>query len=168
MNILLTGAHGTGKTSTARAVNAKRPDLQLLPSASRQSPHKPGTVENQKHIMSEVWRRVNSPGPAIHERTPLDVYAYTALLDVGCEVAQQRAMVDEFYRVMRDAGCPLFYFPICFDLEIDGVRPGKWEQIAVDRTIAASLKASGIEYHTVPDASVDIRAAFILERVSHE
>lgn len=165
MNVYLTGSHGTGKTTVANAI-ADKTEFGTVPSVARNSPHKPGTAENQRFIMDRVVHRLRTHEGTIHERTPLDVMAYTVLMDHTSEYNHQKMNVDAFLRTLEHMDRPIFYFPILFPLASDGVRPGKWEQVVVDTFIRTNLERSGVTYYTMPDGTPDVRADFILERVS--
>lgn len=166
MNIYMTGAHGTGKTSVAEEI-ARTTEFSNLKSVSRWSPHVSGTPENQRFIMEKVQKRCNMTNHCVHERTPLDVFAYTSLMGIESEYTPQKMKVERFLDHLKHTGNKIFYFPVLFDLESDGVRPGKWEQSVVDKTIKTQLDNSGVNYATVPMGSVEERAQFILKEIGY-
>ena len=164
MNIYFTGAHGCGKTTVAKIIK-ERTEFSTLPSVARHSPYKPGTIENQKYVMDKVFCRATKYDGVILERTPLDVYSYTKMLDMEEEYGRQEMKVEAFFRGIEYSGQPVFYFPICFELQNDGVRPGKWEQIEIDSYIRGYLKKNDINHYVIPDTTPEKRVEFILERV---
>ena len=165
MNIYLTGAHGTGKSTVAQIIK-ERAGFCTVPSVSRNSPYEMGTEEHQKYVMDKVFYHYSKYDGLILERTPLDVYSYTHLMQIESEYNRQKMKVEAFFRGIKQSEEPIFYFPIYFDLENDGVRPGQVEQVQVDRFIYNYLQDNNIEYHTIPYASPEERADFILERVA--
>ena len=165
MNIYLTGAHGCGKTTTSKKI-AEKSKFQTLPSVARTSPYEVETAENQRFIMNKVYARCLNYDNYIHERTPVDVISYTKLMKLESEYNHQKMKVEAFFRGITHTGSPIFYFPIYFDLEHDGIRPGLDEQVEVDKFIHDYLETNGIPYYTIPDTTPEERADFILERVA--
>lgn len=166
MNIYFTGSHGTGKTTTAELLS-KRTGFGTLPSVSRNSPYRPGTVEHQGYVMDKVSQRTMRHDRTIQDRTPLDVFAYTQMMQLEGEYEYQMMKVNRFLRAITHSNEPLFYFPITFPLRSDGVRPGKWEQIEVDSLIKPLLSRFEVNLHTVPAGTPEERVEFILERMDH-
>jgi len=123
-----------------------------------------GSEEHQKYVMDRVFAHYSKHDSIILERTPLDVYSYTKLMEVEAEYARQQMKVEAFFRGLLNLGRPIFYFPIYFDLENDGVRPGQEDQVQIDRFIHSYLDDNGVNYYTVPFDTPEARADFILER----
>lgn len=163
MNIYFTGSHGTGKTTTAKIV-AKKTRMCVPQSVSRNSPYKQGTLEHQGYVMDKVSNRMMKHEGSVHDRTPLDVFAYTILMEHNSEYNHQLMKVQRFLRVMENTLEPLFYFPITFPLVSDGVRPGHDDQAKVDSIIKPMLKWFDINVYTVPEGTPEERAEFIVER----
>lgn len=163
MNIYLTGAHGTGKSSVAKIIKS-RADFCTVPSASRNSPYEMGTEEHQRYVMDKVFTQHSKHDALVLERTPLDVYSYTRLMKIEAEYNRQQMKVEAFFRALKHTNQPVFYFPISFELENDGIRPGEVEQIQVDKFIYDYLENNNIHYHAIPNATPSERADFILER----
>lgn len=166
MNIFLTGSHGSGKTSVAEII-AEKTELGVLPSASRISPYKHGTEEHQRYVMDKVYKRCMTYENVIHERTPLDVISYTNLFEASKEYNPQKMKVERFFAHITQTHQKIFYFPILFDLKSDGVRPGKWEQIKVDKYIFNQLVSCGVNFIEVPMGTPEERAEFILKEVGN-
>lgn len=165
MNIYFTGSHGTGKTTTAKLV-AKKAKMCAPPSVARSSPYKQGSLEHQGYVMDKVYQRAVDHKGSIHDRTPLDVYAYTLLMEHEEEYGHQLMKVERFLSILEQTGEPLFYFPIAFPLVSDGVRPGKFEQIQIDTLIKPMIKDTGANIYTMPEGTPEERANFVLERIA--
>lgn len=167
MNIYFTGAHGCGKTTTARLLSSKL-NYSIVPSVSRHSPYTPNTIEHQGYVMEKVVYRTMMHTYTVQDRTPVDVFAYTKLMGIKKLYQHQQMCVDRFLRTIDHAGDPIFYFPIHFELEDDGVRPDKKAQEHVDQIIISELDRSGVKYHVVPNALPEDRVDFILERIRED
>lgn len=168
MNIYMSGAHGTGKSTTARFI-AEKTGLSLAPSASRMSPYKHGSIEHQDYVMDQVYKRCATWDGVIHERTPFDVYAYTKDYadSSGDALVRHEMKVNAFARNISERGDVLFYFPIAFPLVDDGVRPDDRMQEKVDKTISQMIVTCGVKYIEIPNGSPEERADFILEELNH-
>ena len=165
MNIYLTGAHSTGKSTVAQIIK-ERTGFCTVPSVSRNSPYEMGTEEHQRYVMDKVFYQYSKYDGLILERSPLDVYAYTKLMQIESEYGRQKMKVEAFFRGIGHSDSPIFYFPIYFDLEHDGIRPGQEEQVEIDKFIVSYLQKNNIDYYTIPDTTPEERADFILERVA--
>ena len=165
MNVYFTGSHGTGKTTTARLLSSKL-GYTIVPSVSRNSPHEPKTLDHQRYVMEKVVYRTMMHTYTVQDRTPVDVFAYTKLMGMKKLYRHQQMCVDRFLRSIGHAKDPLFYFPIHFELENDGVRPDEHAQEYIDKAIVLELERSGVNYHVIPDASPEKRVDFILERIN--
>lgn len=165
MNIYFTGSHGTGKTTTARLLSS-RLGYSIVPSVSRNSPHEPKTIDHQRYVMEKVVYRTMMHTYTVQERTPVDVFAYTKLMGMKKLYRHQQMCVDRFLRNINHAREPIFYFPIHFELENDGVRPDEHAQEYIDKEIILELERARVNYHVIPDASPEKRVDFILERIN--
>lgn len=167
MNIYLTGSHGTGKTTTAKII-AEKTGLSILPSASRMSPFAQGTVEHQKFVMDQVYKRCSTWSDAIHERTPFDVYSYTSVRKMDSIIAAQKMKVESFARIARLHEVPIFYFPVTFPFPgNDPERASRKEQLIVDDAIFNIIRIERVKFVAVPKATPEERADFILKELSH-
>lgn len=169
MNIYMSGAHGTGKSTTARIL-AEKAGLSLIPSASRMSPYQHGSIEHQDYVMDQVFKRCSTWDGVIHERTPFDVYAYTRDYAMGgtlTDLPRHSMKVEAFARIMIQREDILFYFPITFPLVDDGVRPNAYIQKEVDHTMSQMIDRFNVTCVTVPKGSPEERADFILKELSH-
>lgn len=165
MNIYMSGAHGTGKSSTAKII-ADKTSYGLLPSASRESPYEQGTFQHQDFVMDQVWKRCTTFDEVILERTPFDVYSYTTAMNVQALAAKHEMKMDAFARNVKQQGNVLFYFPITFPLYRDGFRPDEIMQALVDSTMVYHIKRTGIPCLTVPNGTPEERADFILKELA--
>lgn len=165
MNIYMTGAHGCGKTTTAIEIKKKNDGFGLIPSASRTSPYEPGTEDHQQYVMKTVYQHCAKYDQTIHERTPLDVFAYTSVGNFNNLREEQAMKLENFLRCMRHSGDTLFYFPILFPLEEDGVRPDGLVQAQIDDFIHDVLERENVLYKTVPMGTPEERADFILKEL---
>lgn len=166
MNIYMSGAHGTGKSTTARLI-AKQTRFGLLPSASRSSPYEHGTFDHQEFVMNQVYKRCAIYDESIQERTPFDVYAYTRVMHLEQLLEKHRMKIDAFARALTNQGDVLFYFPITFPLQADGVRPDETMQREVDSTMRYHIKRTGTPCIVVPSGTPEERADFILKELSN-
>ena len=165
MNIYMTGSHGTGKTTTAEII-ASKTGLGLPPSVSRRSPYTHGTIEHQKYVMDQVWKRCTTYDEVVHERTPFDAFAYTVAMGIEDVIEQQQMKVDTFARQIEQQGEAVFYFPVTFPLVSDGIRPDEEMQQHVDRVIQYHLNRTGIPYKVVACGTPEERADFILKELA--
>lgn len=166
MNIYMSGAHGTGKTTTAKIITEKT-GMTVLPSASRNSPYEQGTYDHQDYVMDQVWKRCLRHDNTIHERTPFDVYAYTNAMHVEALVEKHRMKIDAFARSIKQRGESLFYFPITFELHLDEFRPDEMMQLTVDSIMRHHIERTEIPCIFIPDGTPEERANFILEESSY-
>lgn len=166
MNIYMSGAHGTGKSTTAKIITEKA-RFGLLPSASRRSPYEQGTFDHQDYVMNQVYKRCAMYDETVHERTPFDVYAYTISMHVEALVEKHRMKIDAFARAIRQQGNTLFYFPITFPLKADGIRPDEMVQREVDSIMQYHIERTGIPRIFVPEGTPEERADFILKELPH-
>lgn len=116
--------------------------------------------------MSQVYKRCVIYDEAIQERTPFDVYAYTRAMNLEQLVEKHTMKIDAFARALITQGNPLFYFPITFPLQADGVRPDEMMQREVDSTMQYHIKRTGVHCIFIPEGSPEERADFILKELS--
>lgn len=164
MNVYMSGPHGCGKSTTAKIV-AEKSGLGLLPSASRSSQHKQGTVEHQDYVMDQVYKRCATYDVVVHERTPFDAYAYTEVAGLDQLLEKHQMKMDAFARSMKNQGDILFYFPITFPLYQDGVRPDEKTQAAVDDIMRSHIERTEVPCLMVPGGTPEDRADFILSSI---
>lgn len=171
MRIAFTGSHGTGKSSVARRLidYPKLFHYKLVDGASRSCKDSGYTINQDADRLSQLMiliRQIdlekNAHRNYISARSSLDPLAYAEELTKrkGWDdfyIEQYRMLAYSHFYTTYDA---LFYFPITFKLEYDGVRPMDEEyQYKIDYTIQRGLDKIG--HFVVPAGSVDERAEYI-------
>lgn len=165
MNIYLTGASGTGKSTLANALASKL-DMQVSPSVARQSPYEMGSAENQSYVGSKVWHQIKTSDNSIVTRTPLDVLAFSSLW--GHDTYMDRYRSADFC----SQGNIILFCPLYWQPEDDGFRPTDMAELKrVNNLIRDFLECTGAEYYTVLNEPVDYRVQSViqyLETVSYK
>lgn len=131
MKVAVSGIHGSGKSTIFNTLK-ELPNLQhftFVPGIARVlktmgiSINKEGNNITQAIIMTCFWKRIDTPGNVIYERSVLDGYAYTIYHYRQCEVS---AVVANFARQVfeqtKDKYDMFFFVRPEFDLVSDGVR----------------------------------------------
>lgn len=157
MNIYITGASGTGKTTLANKL-ALEFDMEVSPSVARTSPYEMGTAENQSYVASKVWQQCKTSENSIITRTPMDVLAFSSVW--GHDTYMDR------FRSMSFCGdnniilfCPLYWQP-----KEDGFRPTDMAELKrVNNIIRDFLEDTGTEYYTVKNEPVDYRVQSVIQ-----
>ena len=160
MRVFLTGASGTGKTSVGKIL-ADRLNLDHMPSVSRQSPFKHGSVNAQRWIQQELVEVANDAG--VHDRTLIDVYGYNQAY--GQTLLNGHLL--ESVAAWASTDPIVIYFPILFNAVEDGVRPtDKDFNITVDASIKTALDVflEG-RYVAVGEGTAEERADDIYEYI---
>jgi|SRR6478752_10150367 len=152
MNIYITGASGTGKTTLATELSRKL-DLPVATSVARTSPYKMGTWDNQKYISDAVNNQCHALDEHIVTRTPLDVLAFTTVWRYDTHEDRMRSAEFVTKRPVI-LYCPSYWAP-----EDDGFRPTDIEDhYCVDRVIREFLEYSGADFYTVLNEPVKQRS----------
>jgi hypothetical protein len=157
MNIFMTGASGTGKTSLAVEL-CLRLGLDEAPSVSRTSPYEMGSQDMQDYVMHCVDYQCRTASQAVISRTPIDVYAYSRLW--GLERKKPAAVAKRFL----DSDAIILYLPKYWEPEDDGFRPLEGQD-EVDQIIAEALIDSGNwdRIYTVENEDVTDRADNVIQ-----
>lgn len=155
--IILTGAHGTGKTTVLNMFKNKT-DYPLITEVVRKlnkedniQINELGDNETQYTIFDKYKELLQ--GDYISDRGLTDVCAYTMYLATQGKVFMTLA-IKQFSEVCaftkENPDVHYFYFPIEFDLVDDGVRSVDPQfQQDIDNILKQILKEAGIQYVTV-------------------
>lgn len=150
MKIAIAGAHGVGKTTFAKAL-AKRLKLNYIFDVVREEAVKKGFVINES-TPPEVQLWLVCRQWELEKTTPESWIADKSLFDylVYGEIVLKDDNFKKIIRkiVKRNARYdPVFYLPIEFPMELDGVRSEDENfQKEVDRRYRKTLKELGIKY----------------------
>lgn len=158
MNIFMTGASGTGKTSLAKEL-CERLGLREASSVSRTSPYGMRTQIHQDYVMHGVDMQCITARESVVTRTPIDVYAYSWIWDL--EHVVPLAVATRFLLTKPI----LLYLPKYWEPEDDGVRPLDGQD-DVDATIKFTIdhfQPVGFEYFTAKDNCIEDRASDVIE-----
>lgn len=157
MNIYLTGASGTGKSTLAQGLSDVL-GLQVSPSVARLSPHEMGTAENQAYVGGKVWHQCKNAQDSIVTRTPLDVLAFSSIW--GHDTYMDRYRSAEFC----SQGNIILFCPLYWQPEDDGFRPTNMAELKrVNHIIREFLESTGAEYYNVLNEPVDYRVQSVIQ-----
>lgn len=184
----MTGAHGTGKTSMAKAMLSHPAfrEFFLVPSTARQIKAYGYPINREATELSQLLvpvlriideheataqNNMHSLG-MISDRTPLDSLAYTYYQNSN--VWENGSLVENVARRLSDLYMPSYhyvlYFPIYWSSsENDGVRdPDEEYRKAIDQYVLSSLEMLERPYLTVPDVSPEERAEWFVDYLVKE
>lgn len=175
LKIILTGAHGTGKTSVLRYFEELGcPVLSevVRKLAERGTPiNENGTCTTQHLVFNTYKRLLEVPGSIISDRGLTDVLAYTMTAAELHADPELKDLVAHQQRTLRESNAVnnylYIYFPIQFGIENDGVRStDDTYQKAVDRNLKHILDHVVGKYETIPpDLTPEERAKYIIDLV---
>lgn len=154
MNIYMTGASGTGKTSLAKEL-CVRLGMNEAPSVARTSPYKMGSQIFQDYVMHCVDYQCLTAKQSVVTRTPIDVLAYS--------MVHKLAQIAPFNAAERFISTKpiLLYLPKYWEPEDDGFRPTD-NQDNVDEYISTFIQLVGPDdwdgLHVVGEESIEQRA----------
>jgi hypothetical protein len=186
MFIGFTGSHGTGKTTTAEALE-KISGWSFMGSTARTAAATGLPVNKDATELSQLLVTVSRANQVLSydvsrtivtDRTPLDSYAYTTYqaenmwtkddsdLSMFWYLEQSKTLVRHSMQRYEK----VFYFPVLWGPEDDGLRIQDVSyQRSIDERIRLLLQDMDIEYVKMPDGTPEERAFFIkavLERDS--
>lgn len=184
IKIGMTGAHGTGKTSMAEAMQKVAfKNFALVPSTARQIKEYGYPINREATELSQLLvplLRIIDEAEAstnehnrfykqgiISDRTLIDSLAYT--MYQTAHVWEHGEMIEHVtFRLakmhMRTYNV-LLYFPIYWDNVDDGVRdPDEAYRREIDLNVKSVLELLDIEYLTVPDVSPEERSAWLVDQ----
>ena len=155
--IVLTGAHGTGKTTVLNMF--KEGGYPVITEVVRKLAREKGIKINemgddeaQKMIFNTYLKEFEAD-EFVSDRGLTDVMAYTLyLVNKGkCQTGLLESQLNELKNFkVRNSDIAYFYFPIEFELEDDGVRSIDPEfQRDIDKNLKTILKEAGINYFLV-------------------
>lgn len=157
MNIYLTGASGTGKSTLANGL-AIELGMEVAPSVARTSPYEMGSAENQSYVGSKVWHQIKTSDNSIVTRTPLDVLAFSSIW--GHDTYMDRYRSAEFC----SQGNIILFCPLYWQPEDDGFRPTNMAELKrVNNIIHDFLECTAAEYYVVRNEPVDYRIQSVIQ-----
>jgi hypothetical protein len=175
------GSHGTGKTTTAEALS----DITRMPmlGSTARTANAMGLPVNDKASMlsqllvtisraNQVLESRYIAAAAVTDRTPLDSYAYTTYQvdHVWDQADYMQWYLDQSRQLVTYAMKQytyLFYFPILWEPENDGVRLVDVDyQKTIDDRLIVLIRELGLNVTEMPDATPLERAHMIKHMVT--
>lgn len=149
MNIYMTGASGTGKTTTANMLS-EHYNLPVYPSITRNSPWPMGSVDHQVYIRNIMYNLTQTQDNTIFDRCPIDIIGYDVGYKMKREFQRSMSLADAWIREKPI----ILYFPYFWEPEDDGFRPTD-ETLArcVDGVISNYLWSREVEFLYMPNMS---------------
>lgn len=155
--IILTGAHGTGKTTILNHYKNRIPAVtEVVRTLIKQGIkiNEMGDEEGQRIIFDTHIKNLSALTDYISDRGPTDAYAYTWYhyevqhKDLLHELKRESEELLKFFENNSDIiWC---YFPIEFSVVDDGVRSTEEEfRRYVDKSIKSILDDANIKYYTI-------------------
>ena len=166
--IILTGAHGTGKTTLMNELAKDGTRTLSIARDAATAGNYPPTDENreayQKDLFAAGLKALGSKKNYISDRGLTCIAAYT-FFNVFKNTIKKKTADNQYMKMQKfhkdNPDVLVVYVPIEFELEDDGLRSmNKQEQAAIDFMIKNLLDTAGIEYITVT-GTVEERVAQI-------
>ena len=169
MNVYFTGAQGTGKTTLANLLTKQ--GFEKIPSVTRslieqgklsaEETSQGATPKTQKIIFDEYYKIFRERKAIVSDRFLTDVFAYTKFIykrdddeDALAYLHREREKIDQLAYEQRllygDADAVVFYCPIEFEVENDGLRDTDEEyRKNIDEYIKKELVRQCIRFHVL-------------------
>lgn len=164
----ITGSHGTGKTTLANRLSCelglpKIDEIARTVHAMGYGLDDQATLESQQLIWLGQYYEELTLNRYVSDRTLIDPLAYTSLL-FG-DSPGLNAVANITHHVINSHYTALFYIPIEFELEADGIRSENlaWQQ-EVDYKILSLLNDFQIDYFPItgsPEHRIDLALAYL-------
>lgn len=144
MKVAISGSHGVGKTTLMRAWGRRHTDWGTLSEVSRSCPfplNEKATYQTQNYIMHrqiELELDISSPNiKFVSDRSTLDQIAYVRQAhELGNMTNEQAEYLIKHCRAWAGTYDFIFYIPIEFEMENDGVRsPNLDYQRKIDKAV---------------------------------
>ncbi len=183
MRIALVGAHGTGKTTLATVLvselNLRRISVDVTPEIPRiicdraqdQEYFRRGNNQLLKQLLLLVGQpiyeqSVDRSSVCVCDRAILDHWAYTKHLFLEEMESEDITEILEFLVIKHMSSYDqLFYVPIEFIVQDDGIREGDANfQSAIDDEIRSLLETHALDHRTV-SGSIDERLSMVLKEI---
>ena len=151
MNIVFTGTHGTGKSTLVSALSKILVGMDIMPNIRRELktilkvPLNKQTTYAQQYTNAMTHTYFLSKDNYISDRSIIDIYAYTLESDnIGWDELKE---FTEIFKDVNKLETVVFYTPIEFPLEADGIRDEDEEyRKEIDNHIRSYLKNNKIEF----------------------
>lgn len=178
IQIVFTGAQGTGKTTLVNEIS-KKLNIKTLSIAretainSGWTAETPGSVEYQKELFDKLYKKISSKKSFVSDRALSCVAGYTfnhALANMGDE--QFKKLADNQYKKFckfhnEHPDVLIVYTPIEFELPDDGLRSTNKElQMSLDFIIKNILDTSNANYLTA-SGTVEERLDIIMKELEN-
>lgn len=174
------GAHGTGKTSMAKAMldNERFKRFDVVPSTARQIKKYGYPINREANELSQTLvpvlriideheafvKNCSRMNGLISDRTVVDSLAYTSyqynrVWDEGSFIYETMKRLTTMHMETYNV---VLYFPVYWQVESDGIRDDDAEyQRDIDEIMAAILV--DYDYHVVPNVSPEERAEWFIK-----
>lgn len=158
MKIILTGAHGTGKTTILNHYKGKMPVItEVVRNLIKQGVkiNEMGDEEGQHIIFNTHIKNLSEAPEYISDRGPTDAIAYSAyhyeMQEGKVSLKELKYEIDELGKFIKNNPDIIWcYFPIEFPVVDDGVRSTEEEfRKYIDESIKEVLDVFVVNYYTI-------------------